>query len=342
MRLYKNGRVVDENGICTKAGAPADELVHAASWSTLETFLDSRGNYRDFHHLGTRAKPTTKVMEFGHLYHEAILEPAKFAEIEPAPDFDRRKVPGLRALEAFHSHLELALKPQHINKRTKAGKAEFAEWEVDHIHHVVVDKPEDFDEAQLYLAELERTRGKRTASESDLERARAIRDAVMQHPKAVELLSHPDGEAEVELSWMDPTGIEIFAHPDYMCPTHALDLKGVRDPSPRAFTSQCEASGYYRQGALYTVEAWAERYGPDGDREFWNIVVRNDAPYEVACYRMDFGWLNDGMRQIRAALDDLKGCLETGDWRNGYEKEWSAIERPAWAAAKDLAFEEMA
>lgn len=344
-RLYRNGRIVDIDGVCKWTGQQADTLNHAASFSTLNTFIESRQDYRDFHHLGTRFKAVTKAMTFGRLYHLAVLEPEKFARIHAAPDFDRRKVPGLRALAAFEQGKDLALKPEGLNRRGALNKAAHDEWEDEHASHVILSKPEDFEDAQEYLAQLEETRGKETAPVVDLQRAEAIRDAVMAHPKARELLEACE-HFERKVSWIDETGIEMNATPDGIGPTLALDLKGCMDPSPRAFTNDIESRGYYRQSAIYTVEAWRELYG-EGDRKFWHIAVRNSEPYQVACYLMDSSWINDGIHEVWSALASLKECVETGDWREDYERGpqdcgWNFIERPAWAAAKALAFEEVA
>lgn len=67
--------------------------------------------------------------------------------------------------------------------------------------------------------------GKTIVSKSDWDRAHVIRDAILKHGEAAELLFSDDGQSEVSAFATDPNGVQHKARFDRLIPGAAVDLK---------------------------------------------------------------------------------------------------------------------
>jgi len=138
-------------------------------------------------------KPTP-AMQMGTLVHCAVLEPEEF---------------DLRYIAA-----------PKINKRTKAGKEEWAAFVEDNKNKTVITL-EDYDTSH-YIAK-----------------------CVMANPIASRLLS---------------TGADCKAKADYVKDKMVVDLKTAADSSPEGFSRACANFGYHMQDAHYSNGSECERF----------------------------------------------------------------------------------
>jgi len=219
-----------------------------------------------------RSKETPAMM-IGSMVHKAILEP---------DDFD-----------------DCYVVAPEINKRTKAGKEEWAEFQAANAERIVI------------------TQGQR-------DHAMGMQDAVQAHQMASELLS--EGKAEQSCFWNDGrTGEACKARIDWMRPDNVIvDLKTANSAQPFTFSRSCHDFKYHVQDAWYTRGAKAD--------DFYFIVVEKEAPYVVEVYRSTDEAKALGLVQVDAALDKLRMCKGFNEW-GGYNDsdEVNIIDLPPFA-----------
>ena len=197
----------------------------------------------------------TPAMLLGSITHMAILQP-----------------------EIFDDHFIFA---PDINKRTKAGKEEWAEFEAANAD-------------------------KRVITSDQYDYAFAMQKAVAAHPMASELLK--EGKAEQSCFWNDErTGKECKARIDWLTGGNVIaDLKTAASAHPFAFSRSCHDFKYHWQDAWYTRGAQAD--------DFYFIVVEKDAPHVVEVYRLTDEAKELGRIQIDAALDKYMMCWGFDEW----------------------------
>lgn len=230
---------------------------------------------------GPRAKPAppTAAMRFGTAAHMLILE----------------------GEATFKKHV--AANPG-INRRTKAGKAEWLEWlsTRPHLAADMVFSVEDYD-SMFWM-----------------------RDAVYAHPKAAELLGV--GQAEQYYEWDDPeTGAPCKALADWLSPNALVDLKTCADASPEGFAKAVYNFKYHLSACFYLM---GDAVRSDGVmRDFFWIAAEKHTN-QVAVYTMDDAARTSGESLCRRALDLYMQCKQTNTW-GGYPQDVLTLNSPAWA-----------
>lgn len=250
---------------------PADEY-HADRSAVSKGWLDMID--RSPAHLklyldGARREPTPAMM-LGSLIHTAVLEP----DLLPT---------------------EYAVAPQ-VDRRTKVGKAAYAEWLEEHANMTHV-------------------------TSEQMDTAIAVRDAVMQHRAASALLSK--GSPEQTVVWRDAgTGEKCKARADWLRDSMTIDLKSTSDARPEAFAKSIANFRYDVQAAHYSD-------GFERDR-FVFIAVEAQPPYGVAVYVADPSIFERGNTLRDRNLDTYSACMARNHWP-GYEDTIQSISLPAWA-----------
>lgn len=252
----------------------SDYHAHPALGSTqIRELLRSPAHFKA---LG--AKEATPAMQLGTLVHTLVLEPDTFEErYIVAPKVDRR---------------------------TKAGKVEWAEFQAAAGDREVIDAA---------------TNGK----------AREIAVSVRTHARAAKLLEAATAREE-SLFWEDEeTGVECKCRPDARAASGlVVDLKTARDASPHGFQRAVASHGYHIQAAHYMAGVRAAGYAA---REFLFVVVETELPYGVAVYRLDPYAIERGEDARVKALDLFVECRERGEWPGYGAGKIETIELPGWA-----------
>ena len=224
--------------------------------------------------LTAKSKPQTPAMFEGSILHKAILEPNDFSRVYVvAPECDRR---------------------------TKAGKEKFAEFEAANADKEVI-------KAETY------------------EKAMIMQKAVHAHPLASEMLSK--GKAEQSHYWTDTRTNELCkSRTDWLRPDNIIvDLKRSASASPWMFSKYICDYKYHWQDAWYTRGINAE--------DFYFLVVEeySDKPM-VEVYRLSNEAKAQGLREVDAALDKYILCRDFNDWPGYNDSEnVNIIELPAYA-----------
>lgn len=145
------------------------------------------------------------------------------------------------------------------------------------------------------------------------------------------LLSQEGSIPELAMFWQDPiTGRTMRGKTDMMRPTSGciVDVKTTQDASPKEFAKSIAKYGYHRQAAMYLWGA-RELTGKPFDT-FYFIAVESAPPHVVSIYRASTSMLDQGMREIRKALDRLDGAMVKNVF-SGYQTGVAEIDLPAWA-----------
>lgn len=239
--------------------------------SAIKRLLRSAAHYQSY--LTEKREPTTSMI-IGSAVHAAVLEPDVFSR-------------------------EYVAIPEGLDKRTKDGKATFAEIEAS---------------------------GKTPFKFADYQNCLAIAEAVRNHAAVKKLLEKGDAEVSI-FGYLDD--VPVKCRPDWLSVEKGLivDIKTTDNASESGFTRSIATYGYDIQAALYLDVCNAA--GIDCDT-FIFIAVENVAPYAVGIYELDLASLEVGRSKYQSALALWKHCTATDEWP-GYPEEIITLQLPAWA-----------
>jgi exodeoxyribonuclease VIII len=193
--------------------------------------------------------------------------------------------------------------PDGIDRRTKAGKAE---WEA-------------FTTAAT---------GRTVLPKADADLVMRMGHAVFAHPAAAMLLALP-GKAETTHMWTDEaTGLQCKCRPDWLTDDGRLlvDLKTTEDAG-RGFAKSIAQWRYHVQAAWY-LDGVEQSTGTRPE-QFLFLCVEKKAPYAVAVYAADAEMIDAGAQTAARDLDVLATCKAANAWP-GYSDQIEPISLPAW------------
>lgn len=254
---------------------------HFASKHMLDLIADSPEKFRAAMDA-TEEREATPSMILGRAFHCAVLEPEKFDE-------------------------RYAVKPNGLDRRTKAGKEAFAAWEADNA-------------------------GKEALDAEQMETIQGMRDSMMAHPLVAAIWKHAGKSEQTILSRDEATGLALKCRIDRIFPALkiAIDLKTCASARPDDFARAVANFRYYVQAAFYR-----DLLEKTGDGEPWSFVfiaVETKAPYSTAVYQVS-DWLPLGTACYRRDLETLAECITTDEWR-GYEVPNDELPMPKWLVSQ--------
>lgn len=230
------------------------------------------------------------------LYHKKYI--AKMIEREePSTAFRVGSAAHCSVLEPTEWAKRYAVKPEGIDRRTKDGKQQWAQFEELHAGKTIIDQ----DEAATVLK---------------------MRDAVFENKLGAQLLARGVPEAtwrtggsmplQCRSDWFNSDGCELTEGRAYVA-----DLKTVESLDDETFSNFERAVfrfGYHRQAGFYLpliTELWSK---PVFD--FFFIVVEKCEPFGVAVFKLTDDAVALGQDETVADLRDLKRCLDHDTWPN--------------------------
>lgn len=176
--------------------------------------------------------------------------------------------------------------------------------------------------------------GKTCIELSEWESIESMVKAVRSNKYAHRLVS-AKGKPEFSIFWTDAlTGLELKARVDWMAAI-PLDIKTTNDPTPEAYARTVVSLGYHRKNCHYLqgIAAFNGEQTP-----MVQLAVETVAPHRVAPYDLDDRDLDGrslGWRQWRETLSALKQCMDSGDWRDPWEKQITTLRLPGWAFSQE-------
>lgn len=177
--------------------------------------------------------------------------------------------------------------------------------------------------------------GRQLLKAAEWQQAAAIRDAVLAHPTARELLA-PGLEAEASIFWTDrDTGLACRARADGIRRADRIivDVKTTVDASPEEFSRGAGKWRHHWQEAFYRAGLAAAPGGFVADR-FVFLAVEREPPHLIGLYELSPSAVLQGEREVMAALRDYAECKRAGVWP-GYAEQVLMIDLPAWAMAEE-------
>jgi exodeoxyribonuclease VIII len=216
----------------------------------------------------------SNAFRLGSAVHCAILEESTFAD-------------------------RYAVKPD-CDRRTKEGKAQFAEWSAHHL-------------------------GKTFISAEELVQVIAMREAVAAHPIACDLLktgtpettwrvpqANALGALQCRTDWWNADGCETTAGAPYV-----VDIKTVESLDSDAFRNFERAAfsyGYHRQAGFYLPLINELHSKPVA--QMYYVAIEKVEPFGCAVYRLSDEAVARGQDENIGDLIRLKKSLETNTWPN--------------------------
>ena len=230
----------------------------------------------------------TPAMKLGTALHAKILEVGEYEDlVKVAPSVDRR---------------------------TKAGKAEYAEW-TDALNGDETIITQDQSDA---VVQMEHNIRNHDAAVRLLEQCYAYE---MYIPFTVNVNGW-DMQAKAKIDMVDDEGTIV-------------DIKTTADASPNAFKKQSANLNYHMQMAWYCHAMGFGRKRVWEDANALIIAVENTAPYSVAVYKYDHEALMAGYALCRYACEEWQKyqlAKTLGDKIMPYSGQVIEMGLPAWAA----------
>jgi hypothetical protein len=223
---------------------------------------------------------------------------------EPTPAMEIGSAVHTHVLELDQWDARYVTAPEGIDRRTKAGKAE---WEA-------------FQTAAT---------GRTVLSRTDAELVMRMGHAVFAHPAAAMLLAIK-GKAETTHMWTDEaTGLQCKCRPDWLTDDGSLivDLKTTEDASPAGFRKSIANWRYHIQSSWY-LDGVQHATGNRPD-QFIFICVEKKAPHAVAVYAADAEMVAIGQATAARDLEVLATCKAADAWP-GYSDQVETISLPPW------------
>ena len=150
--------------------------------------------------------------------------------------------------------------------------------------------------------------GRDIFTQSELDKARPVADAVLMNSDAVRLL---DGEREQEISWTW-LGRDCAGRLDVAAPGHIVDLKTTNDAHPERFQRAAMRYAYHAQLAWY--QNGLSFAAGQTNRDCYIIAVESSPPYPVVIHRLTDAALEQGERLLRLWFEQLLNCESSGTW----------------------------
>jgi hypothetical protein len=260
-------------------------------------------NNADYHaHSAVSKSHLDQVARSPLHYWARYLDPNRIVP-EPTPAMAIGSAVHTHVLELDQWDARYVSAPDGIDRRTKAGKAE---WEA-------------FTTAAT---------GRTVLPKADADLVMRMAHSVFTHPAAAMLLALP-GKAETTHMWTDAaTGLQCKCRPDWLTDDGRLlvDLKTTEDAG-RGFAKSIATWRYHVQASWY-LDGVEQATGTRPE-QFLFLCVEKKAPYAVAVYAADAEMIAAGAQTAARDLDVLATCKAANAWP-GYSDQIEPISLPPW------------
>ncbi|MBA5202229.1 PD-(D/E)XK nuclease-like domain-containing protein [Pectobacterium aroidearum] len=153
---------------------------------------------------------------------------------------------------------------------------------------------------------------------AQLETAQAIQKALMSHPTAGKLLTHPSRAVEVSyFGFDDETGLEVRVRPDLEidldgvrigCDLKTISMWNVKQDGLRAkLHREIIDRDYHLSAAMYCETAVLDQF-------FWIFVNKDEGYHWIAIVEASAELLELGMLEYRKSMRAIAAGFDTGEW----------------------------
>ena len=219
----------------------------------------------------------------------------------------REDTPALRIGRAIHSAVltptaykrEWTVIPADIDRRTKAGKEEYAAF-------------------------MEQNKGKEILTSEEAETVMQIAKAIKRNKAVSELLKGT--RREKPIFWTNDGGIPCKCRIDAMKTGIVIDLKTTTDASTDAFTREALKYGYDVQAAHY-LDGYQTTQGGKMPKWYF-IAVEKAEPYAINIIKAGLDFIDHGILRRNQLFQLLEECKETNRYPDYGTNE---MIMPKWA-----------
>lgn len=294
-------------------GVP-NEVYHAANGISSTQIKDARISLMYFHgrHVEkTISRESTDALTFGSLIHTLGLEPEKFdAEFAVFPGIPAGAFTNTDTLKAFIREYN-SDKPKTEQLKLTGKKEELQEA-------IRAVNPDAIFADEFEQQWNESNRDKTIISATQLAHAKAIQQALFNHPTAGKLLTHPSRAVEVSYFGIDEeTGLEVRVRPDLEIDMGGLriggDLKSItvgkiKQEALRArLHREIIDRDYHLSAAMYCDVATFDQF-------YWIFVNKDENYHWIAIIEASEELLELGMLEYRKAMRAIANGFDTGEW----------------------------
>jgi hypothetical protein len=274
----------------------------------------------------TLPKKDSAAFAMGHAVHCLALEPEKFDErfVVVEKVLSANSTAGQIAAfvldeKTMGQDLPWIAKPERINRRTKAGQAEWDEFVSDcALKDLKIVDDSDFVKAMDYV---DKVKGKTILDEQDHADAVACVQALNNHPEFATIMEQPR-RVEVPFEF-DLFGHKFKAKPDCIVDSMKLilDIKTTDDASPHKWQWSAVDYGYHRQQIIYQ-EALKGKTG-EWYRFIFAVVEKpkpstRGIPPTVALYELGDTTIEMGKQDTWRLVQDYEDRTANGWWQQYY------------------------
>ncbi|HDX4552291.1 TPA: PD-(D/E)XK nuclease-like domain-containing protein [Citrobacter freundii] len=291
-----------------------NEVYHAANGISSTQVKDARVSLMYFHgrHIAkTIRRETSEALTFGTLVHALALEPecfdAEFAVFPGVPDGAFTNTDSLKAF--IREHNEGKDKSEQLKLTGTKDVLSAA---------IRAVKPDAIFADEFEQQWNEANQDKIILSERQLAHAKAIQQALFNHPSAGQLLQHPNRANEVSYFGMDEdTGLEVRVRPDL-----EIDMSGVRIGVDLKTISLGKVKQDFLRAKLhreiierdYHLSAGMYCDVADFNQFFWIFVNKDEGYHWVAIIEASDELLELGRMEYRKAMNAISNALDTNVW----------------------------
>lgn len=168
-------------------------------------------------------------------------------------------------------------------------------------------------------------------SADEYDAAQSMREAVLTHPRAAELLSN--GNPEVSMFWTDGDGLRVKCRPDYLGDTgYYVDLKTTVCAKPNVFGRQAHNLHYHWSAAHTNVVG--KGLSGEPNLPYYFIAVEKELPFSVCVFETPKELMDLAVDEIMPLYTRYKLCKEFDQWQS-YSTEIEPLTFPRWAYKRE-------
>jgi exodeoxyribonuclease VIII len=240
------------------------------SFTSIKEFQKSPRHYIEY--ISKERTPPTDAMKLGSMVHCMMLQPELFND-------------------------QFAVMPD-VNRRTNAGKEEYAEFVSKNADKTVVDN-------------------------SSYEHARRLADTAMSRNEISQLVN---GCLEFELEWSaEIDDLPYRGFYDGVASDYILEIKTTADGYPRKVMSDFLSRKYHMQAGLYHMAS---------EKPIIYVIVETSEPYLSYAAPADDSYVKMGCDDIGKLNEQFNKCLKKGDFSGGYDYNGEILIRLPWDVDK--------
>lgn len=236
------------------------------SFSSIKEFQKSPQHYMNY--ITKQRTPPTDAMKLGSMVHCMMLTPDLFNQ-------------------------QFVIAPE-VNKRTNAGKEEWATFCSQHADKTVV-------------------------TNEDFEHARRLSGNAMSNDNISMLIK---GCYDFEHEWRaEIDGLPYRGFYDGVADDYIVEIKTTSDGHPRSVMSDFVRRKYHIQAGLY---------GMISQKTVIYVIVETSEPYLSYCAPTDYRYNELGVSELDKLNSQFAKCLESGDFSGGYDHAGEVVISLPW------------